>query len=87
MIHILDPAEQSLPYRGHVAFQNQSGGLKSLVRSVTHVKSAYMDKMQAHAKMLQTLCHKHGWHYEQCVTDSDPKPHILNILNAMSGVK
>jgi len=80
LFHILDPAEQSLPYAGRTRFEGleQEGHL--LVKRVETVREEYMEKMAEHQAGLADIARAVGWHYSLHLTDQPPEGALLRLF-------
>lgn len=80
LFHVLDPAEQSLPYAGRTRFEGleQEGHL--LVKRVETVREQYMEKMAEHQAGLADIARAVGWHYSLHLTDQPPEGALLRLF-------
>ena len=80
LFHILDPAEQSLPYAGRTRFEGleQEGHL--LVKRVETVRDAYQEKMAEHQAGLADIARAVGWNYTLHLTDQPPEAALLRLF-------
>ncbi len=79
LFHILDPAEQMLPYAGRTRFEGleQEGHL--LVKRVETVRDEYREKMAEHQAGLADIARAVGWHYSLHLTDQAPEAALLRL--------
>jgi len=68
MIQILDPAEVSLPYSGHVEFEDFRGNSLRLPKS-EDMRAAYYDRLQRQQKALMQIADKVGWNFSCHLTN------------------
>lgn len=69
LIHIIDPAEMTLPYSGRVHFSDSQAAEQVLIHNVADIRDAYKERIQQHISGLQTLCKKWEWTYLPHITD------------------
>ena len=81
VIQVLDPAELSLPYKGHTVFEGLSS--EQRIEQVRDVRAAYQDKINAHLGALQAFCAHHGFTYALHVTDQPVKDTLLEIAERL----
>mgnify|MGYP001334887741 FL=1 len=79
LFHVLDPAEQSLPYAGRTRFEGleQEGHL--LVKRVETVREEYREKMAEHQAGLADIARAVGWNYTLHLTDQPPEAALLRL--------
>jgi uncharacterized protein (DUF58 family) len=79
LFHILDPAEQSLPYAGRTRFEGleQEGHL--LVKRAETVRDEYQAKMAEHQAGLADIARAAGWNYTLHLTDQAPEAALLRL--------
>jgi uncharacterized protein (DUF58 family) len=84
LFHVLDPAEQSLPYAGRTRFEGleQEGHL--LVKRVETVRDEYREKMAEHQAGLAAIARAVGWHYTLHLTDQAPEAALLRLYVNLS---
>jgi uncharacterized protein (DUF58 family) len=80
LFHILDPAEQNLPYAGRTRFEGleQEGHL--LVKRVETVRNEYQEKMAEHQAGLADIARAVGWNYTLHLTDQAPEAALLRLF-------
>lgn len=80
LLHVLDPAERTLPYDGRVKFEGFNGAAADeTIDHVETVRTTYQERMQHHCDTLRDLCHRKGWHYILHDTGNDPRHAIEDI--------
>lgn len=79
LFHVLDPAEQSLPYAGRTRFEGleQEGHL--LVKRVETVREEYREKMAEHQAGLADIARAVGWNYTLHLTNQPPEAALLRL--------
>ena len=71
MLHICDPAEITLPYKGHTVFRNFAGGERIKIPNVSDIQKEYQERIQEHLRALAQLAQKNRWRYHRHQTDHD----------------
>lgn len=84
LVQILDPAEMNLPFRGRVIFEHGDGAIRHHITNVDSVRESYQQKINAHIEDLKALCHHHGWHYAQHITDQDAATTVLGLWQTIA---
>ena len=85
LLHILDPAEESLPYEGHVRFQGMEGEGEILVRRAEEIRDSYVARLAAHRAGLAALAAELGWSFATHHTDQPPQAALLALHARLSG--
>lgn len=68
LVQVLDPAELTLPFSGHMVFRQSAEAQKYPITSVSSVRADYQSRVQSHIAALQDICRKFQWHY--CLHES-----------------
>ena len=84
LLQILDPAEISLPYAGHVRFVGLKGEAPLLVSRAQDLAPAYADALAAHQQHLATLCARAGFGLVHHRTDEPPQAALLALYRSMA---
>jgi uncharacterized protein (DUF58 family) len=79
LFHILDPAEQSLPYAGRTRFEGLEAEGHLLVKRVESVRDEYVQKMAEHQAGLAAISRATGWNYTLHLTDQPPEAALLRL--------
>ncbi len=85
LLQILDPAEEDLPYRGHVRFEGLEGEGEQVFGKVEAIASDYRQRMQARRESLTQMCRKAGWSYSLHRTDRPPQTALLALYSRLAG--
>ncbi|MGB0719094.1 MAG: DUF58 domain-containing protein [Bdellovibrionales bacterium] len=83
IVQILDPAEVTLPYSGHVVFDGGQD-MREKVDNVSAIRAAYQARVEAHRKALSDLCADYGWSYVFHRTDEPPETALFNIWEILN---
>lgn len=84
LVHILDPAEESLPFDGRVEFRGLEGETRLLVPRVEGIREAYRERLAAHRDGLAALARTAGWSLTTHHTDRPPQVPLLTLHGAIS---
>lgn len=85
LLQILDPAEESLPYRGRVRFTDVGGsGDAWLVSRAEDVRLDYVARLAAHRERLTETLRGYGWTFARHHTDAPPEPPLLALYQALA---
>lgn len=85
MVHIVDPAEETLPWSGRVEFQDMAGPTRFLATRTESLRDAYRDKLDQHRAGLRDLCRRIGWSFTLHRTDQPPAALLMTLHALMSG--
>jgi uncharacterized protein (DUF58 family) len=83
MFQILDPAEESLPYRGRIHFKGMEGEGEELLNRVESLRPNYQARLEAHRDALRQIARLTGWTYLIHVTDNPPEHALLSLFEAL----
>ncbi len=84
LVHIVDPAEETLPYAGRIEFQDMPGALKFLSAKTEVLRQPYAEKLREHREALRDLTRKLSWSFTIHRTDQSPA-HLLMALHGVIG--
>lgn len=84
LLQVLDPAEESLPYTGRVAFDGMEGEGRLLVPRVDAIRDAYRARLQAQRDGLAALARGVGWSFATHRTDRPPTGALLGLWGALA---
>ena len=85
MLQILDPSEESLPFRGRTRFEGMEGEGDVLVRRVESARGEYRSRLAAHVAGLQAICRRAGWSFTRHHTENPPESALLALFMILSG--
>jgi len=80
MIQILDPAEETLPYRGRTEFLGMEGGERWLADRVETLRPEYQARLKAHRAGLEEFAHRLGWSFLVHHTDRPAAEPLLTLI-------
>lgn len=84
LVQVLDPAEESLPYRGRVRFEGLEREPSWLLSRVEGIRDAYFGRLHAQRDAIKALCQALGWHFTLHHTDKPPQTALLSLYSALS---
>src|SRR5579883_2212527 len=87
LVQILDPAEEDLPFDGHVKFEGLEAEGQHTVRRVETVSTAYDARLAAQREGLQRLARPADWTVHLHRTDRPPQTVLLSLYLAMADLR
>ena len=84
LVQILDPAEEELPFDGHVKFEGLEAEGQHTIRRVEAVRAAYGARLAAQKEGLQRLTRPANWTVHLHRTDRSPQTVLLSLYLAMA---
>jgi len=87
VVHIVDPAEETLPYAGRIEFQEVAGPLKFLSAKTETLRQPYAEKLSLHRAALRALAGKFGWSFTIHRTDESPARLLMALHGLIGGAK
>ena len=84
LLQVLDPAEESLPYRGRVRFEGLEGEEPWLLSRVEAVRGAYLGRLDTQCRGIEAIARSVGWGYGRHSTDRPPQSALLTLYTALS---
>jgi uncharacterized protein (DUF58 family) len=87
LVQILDPAEEDLPFDGHVKFEGLEAEGQHTIRRVETVREAYGARLAAQREGLQWLARPADWTVHLHRTDRPPQTVLLSLYLAMADLR
>jgi uncharacterized protein (DUF58 family) len=87
IVQVLDPAEEELPFDGHVKFEGLEAEGQHTVRRVETVRTAYGARLAAQREGLQRLARPADWTVHLHRTDRPPQTVLLSLYLAMADMR
>ena len=87
IVQVLDPAEEDLPFDGHVKFEGLEAEGQHTIRRVEAVRAAYGARLAAQKDGLQRLARPANWTVHQHRTDRPPQTVLLALYLAMADLR
>lgn len=83
LLHVLDPSEESFPFRGRTIFESVGGSLVHETLKANDLKDRYLDRLAARKEELQSLCALTSWQYGVHHTDHSAQSALLWLYRAL----
>ncbi len=83
LLHVLDPSEESFPFRGRTIFESVGGSLSHETLKANDLKDRYLDRLAARKDELQQLCAVTSWQYGLHHTDASAQSALLWLYRAL----
>ena len=87
LVQVLDPAEEDLPFDGHVKFEGLESEGQHTIRRVEGVRAAYGARLAAQKEGLQRLTRATDWTVHLHRTDRSPQTVLLSLYLAMADLR
>ncbi len=87
LVQVLDPAEEDLPFDGHVKFEGLEAEGQHTIRRVETVRTAYGARLAAQREGLQRLARPANWTVHLHRTDKPPQTVLLALYLAMADLR
>ena len=86
MVQVLDPAEETLPFRGRVRFADLESEMNALIGRVEAVRDGYMQRLDDHRAGLREIARRAGWGFHVHHTDEPPENLLLTLYTVLARV-
>ncbi|GFE49259.1 hypothetical protein So717_10120 [Roseobacter cerasinus] len=83
LLHVLDPSEESFPFRGRTIFESVGGSLSHETLKANDLKTRYLERLAARKEELQSLCAVTSWQYGMHHTDASAQSALLWLYRAL----
>jgi len=87
LVQVLDPAEEDLPFDGHVKFEGLEAEGQHTIRRVESVRTAYGARLAAQKEGLRRLAQPADWTVHLHRTDRPPQTVLLSLYLAMADLR
>ena len=84
IVQILDPAEETLPYRGRIRFEGLEAEAPSLVPRVERVRELYEERLRLHRAGVAAIAAAAGWGFLTHRTDQPAGQVLLALWQALA---
>ncbi len=84
LLQIIDPAEERLPFRGRVRFDDVEQGDSVLIGDVDGVRERYRRRFAAHVEGVRDVGRALGWTVAGHRTDRPPEPALLGLYTTLA---
>lgn len=85
ILQVLDPAEESFPYRGRTIFESVGGTLRHETLKAGDLRGRYLERLAARKEELHDLCHITGWQIGLHHTGDSAQSALLWLYRALDG--
>jgi uncharacterized protein (DUF58 family) len=87
IVQILDPAEESLPYRGRIEFEDSESGARYVAERAEALRPDYKSKLAAHKAAIALHAARCGWTYFLHHSDGPAVEALLPLHMHLSGLE
>lgn len=85
LLHVLDPAEEELPYEGRLRFVGLEGEGELETGRAEDLRDGYRRRLAERRDRLAALARTHGWSLTAHRTDRPPAPCLLALARKVGG--
>jgi uncharacterized protein (DUF58 family) len=85
LLHIVDPAEEDLPFDGRIRFAGVEERDEIVVSRVEGIRDEYSGRFRDHRAGLAAIAGRLGWTFGSHRTDRSPELALLALYSALSG--
>lgn len=84
LVQVLDPVEESFPFRGRLEFIGPGGGSRFIAGRAEDLRARYQDRLRRHRAGLRDLARKHDGTFTLHHTDRPPQMLLLALHGILS---
>jgi uncharacterized protein (DUF58 family) len=84
LIHILDPAEEDLPFEGRIEMLGQEDEMPLLLPNAGALREAYRARMAEHKARLLQYAQSAGWFYVRHATSAPPEAALMQVYQNLA---
>ena len=85
LVQVLDPAEETLPYKGRTEFLSPDGSERWVADRVEGLRERYIQRLRAHRENIQEIAHRIGWSFLVHHTDRPASEPLLALIAHLGG--
>ena len=85
LLQVLDPTEESFPFKGRTIFQSMGGGIAHETLKAGELRDRYLDRLNERKDRLDCLSRLTGWQYMCHHTSDSAQSALLWVYRAMDG--
>lgn len=85
LLQVLDPTEESFPFKGRTIFQSMGGGIAHETLKAGELRDRYLDRLNERKDRLDRLSRLTGWQYMCHHTSDSAQSALLWVYRAMDG--
>lgn len=86
-LQILDPVEESFPFRGRAIFDSVGGSLRHETLQAADLSARYLERLAERKARLQEICSQTGWTFSTHHTNAPAQAAVLWLYNMIEGPK
>jgi uncharacterized protein (DUF58 family) len=86
VVQILDPAEETLAYRGRIEFRSPETSERWIADRVETLRPAYQEKLAQHRASLEEITRRIGWSFLVHHTDRPAAEPLLSLIMRLQGM-
>ena len=86
-LHVLDPMEESFPFRGRAVFRSVGGTVEHETLQAKDLAERYRARLAERKARLENQCRKTGWHYACHHTNESAQAAVMWLYNVIEGPK
>ncbi len=83
VMQVLDPVEETFPYRGRVAFESVGGTIRHRAEAAQSLAEEYKALLARRRSDLAEFCRRAGWQFTAHRTDSPVSPPLVWLVGAL----
>ena len=84
LLQILDPAEESLPFRGRIRFRGMENEGNLLIERTEDIQFDYLRRLSDHRARISALTNRLGWTFGVHHTDRPPHTALVSLHTRMA---
>ncbi|CUH79328.1 DUF58 domain-containing protein [Tropicibacter naphthalenivorans] len=85
LLHVLDPAEESFPFKGRTIFHSVGGSIAHETLKAADLRERYLERLAERKDRLDKLCRLTGWQHLVHHTDHSAQSALLWVYRALDG--
>ena len=85
LLQVLDPSEESFPYRGRTIFESVGGSVRHETLKAGDLRDRYLDRLVRRKEALAHLCRATGWQLGLHHTGDSAQAALLWLYRALDG--
>ncbi|SDE13610.1 DUF58 domain-containing protein [Ruegeria marina] len=85
VLQVLDPSEESFPYRGRTIFESVGGSIRHETLKAGELRNRYLERLAERRDMLAALCRATGWQMGLHHTGESAQVALLWLWRALDG--
>lgn len=87
LLQVLDPAEESFPFRGRTLFESVAGSLSHETLKASELRENYLERLARRKTELEAMCAVVGWRYHCHHTSESAQSALLWLYQAIDGAR